>query len=440
MQLPKRPPGIDALFARVAKDHPDRVAELLGSRSDPAPDGRYLHWDELRRRRPPDGLTLEEWWLRIKVARLTSMRELPFSDSAGKPFAYGIPDLVFEAISTTDREASGRLEIGGQVTNPSTRDRYVVRSLMEEAITSSLLEGAAVTRVDAKKLLRSGRRPRDKGERMVVNNFRAMQQIRLWQGDPITPERVCELHEIVTEGTLEHGEPGQLRTSDDVTVKSRDDETVLHVPPPAAQLEARLELACAFARGEVSETFVHPVVRAIVLHFILAYDHPFPDGNGRTARAAFYWSMLSQGYWLFEFLSISRILAAAPAQYARAFLHTETDGNDVTYFLDHQLGVIRQAVRDLHAYLEAKVRTVRGAERRLRELPGLNHRQIALLGHALRHPDAEYTIQAHRTSHGVVYQTARTDLLDLVDRGLLDKSRRGRSFILRPVADLGERF
>jgi hypothetical protein len=47
---------------------------------------------------------------------------------------------------------------------------------------------------------------------------------------------------------------------------------------------------------QVPAVFIHPVMRAITLHFWLAYDHPFCDGNGRTARALFYWSMLKQGY------------------------------------------------------------------------------------------------------------------------------------------------
>jgi Fic family protein len=93
---------------------------------------------------------------------------------------------------------------------------------------------------------------------------------------------------------------------------------------------------------------VHPVVRAILIHFMLGYDHPFYDGNGRTARALFYWSLARSGYWLMEYVSISRLLRQAPAQYARAYRHTETDDNDTTYFIVHQLEVIQQAIAALH--------------------------------------------------------------------------------------------
>lgn len=57
---------------------------------------------------------------------------------------------------------------------------------------------------------------------------------------------------------------------------------------------------CAFPNGHLPDTFIHPAIRAIILHFWLGYDHPFVDGNGRTARALFYWAMLRQNYSLFE--------------------------------------------------------------------------------------------------------------------------------------------
>ena len=92
---------------------------------------------------------------------------------------------------------------------------------------------------------------------------------------------------------------------------------------------------------------MHPAIRAIILHFWLAYDHPFIDGNGRTARALFYWLMLRHGYWLFEFISISEIILKAPVQYGEAFLYTETDQNDLTYFIIHQTEVIRKSMQSL---------------------------------------------------------------------------------------------
>jgi Fic family protein len=281
---------------------------------------------------------------------------------------------------------------------------------------------------------------------MIVNNYRAMEQIRDIDTLELTPETVLQLQRIVTDGTLDDtSAAGRLRRADEAVTVDDYEGNLLHDPPPAASLPERLERLCAFAnRADDVEPFVHPVLKAILLHFMLAYDHPFVDGNGRTARALFYRSLVGHGYWLMEYVSISRLLHRAPTQYARAFLLTESDGLDTTYFLLHQLDVIERAIADLHDYLTRKGAEQRSAERLLTHAPGLadrlNHRQVALLGHALRHPGFSYSVASHRRSHRVTSQTARTDLLKLAVIGLLDKRKRGRAFLFRAPDDLRARI
>ena len=217
--------------------------------------------------------------------------------------------------------------------------------------------------------------------------------------------------------------------------------TVLHEPPAAKSLYVRLKRLCDFAnQDEKSEPFVHPVIRAILLHFMLAYDHPFVDGNGRTARALFYWGMARAGYWLMEYISISSLIKEAPVQYGNAYLYTETDGNDATYFIIHQLDVIERAISALHQYLQRKGTEQSNAEKLLRHAPrlanALNHRQVALLSHALRHPGQDYTVESHRRSHQITPQTSRTDLLQLVKLKLLQQYKRGHAFVFTAPEDL----
>lgn len=408
----------------------------------PDPGGKYLHWDELRHREPPEGLTTEEWWYGVRIARRQAAKPLPLlADADGEPFVYVPTDRMLRQLHELDKNTSGRIQMSEAVTNPRTRDRYIFNSLIEEAITSSQLEGASTTTEVAKEMIRSGRRPVDRSELMILNNYNAMDLVREFEGD-LTPERLFELHRVVTDGTLDDPDKaGRFRTDDDQIAVTDHLGNVLHWPPRAGELQGRLEALCEFANGAGDEgTFIHPVVRAVVLHFWIGYDHPFVDGNGRTARALFYWSMLSQGYWLTEFMSISRILKNAPAQYARSFLFTETDSNDLTYFLDYQLGVIQRAVDELERYLKRKVRQVQRVEALLKKSVDLNHRQLALLSHALRHPGQTYTIEGHRRSNRVVYQTARTDLLDLAERGLLRKRKSGAAYIFSAPSNLGERL
>jgi Fic family protein len=324
-----------------------------------------------------------------------------------------------------------------QITNPDTKDQYLVGSLIEEAITSSQLEGAATTREIAKDMLRAGRRPRDDSERMILNNYLTMQRIGKLRDKPLSRDLVLEVHRLVTDQTLDDpSQAGRFRLGHEERVVAPFGADVFHEPPPAEQLEDRMAAMCTFANDEREELFVHPVIRSIILHFWLAYDHPFVDGNGRTARALFYWSMLRHNYWLIEFISISEVIRKAPAKYGRAFLYTETDDNDLTYFLLYHLDVLKRAVDELHKYVTRKTARLAMLERELRGMRALSHRQRALVSHALRHPHHVYTVESHRSSHGVVHQTARTDLLDLVRRGLLTKEKVGRTWHFGVVPDL----
>jgi len=365
-------------------------------------------------------------------------RTLPLEDQNGDAFTYAVPDEVLRGIEAINRDASGHIAISEQVTNPTTRDRYVVSSLIEEAITSSQLEGAATTRRVAKDMIRSGRAPRTVDERMILNNYRAMTRIGELRKERLSPELIYEIHRLVTEETLDDPTAsGRCQTPNEERVSVWDGDQLLYAPPPAADLPARIEMLCKFANDELDSDYIPPVVRAISLHFMLGYDHPFQDGNGRTARALFYWAMLNRGYWLAEFLSISRILKAAPAQYARSFLHTEQDGNDLTYFVLYQLSVIRRSIQELHDYLDRKIRDVQEVRRILAAMPGeFNHRQVVLLQHAMSNADAEYTVQSHMNSHKVVHETARRDLLELEQRDLLIKHRVGKAFVWVPPPDL----
>ena len=176
---------------------------------------------------------------------------------------------------------------------------------------------------------------------------------------------------------------------------------------------------------------------------MIGYEHPFVDGNGRTARALFYWMMAKSGYWMMEFLSISTIIRKSPGQYARAYLFSETDDNDVTYFLDYNLRVILQSIRTLHSYLARRAREMRDVQHLLDGsvlAAMLNHRQIALLISMRKSPDLVYTIAAHRRSHKVTYQTARTDLLGLADLGLVAVAKHGRAFVYSLARDVDERL
>ncbi len=444
MKIPRTPPSHEDILSNLKKPaQVRRMAEVLVKEEIGAsPGGRYRHWENLRRIQPPNGLSSEEWWAAVKFARRQTRRAIPLKDRDGKSFAYSLADPVLELLHEIDRDATGRIVTSDPIVNPQTRERYIESSLIEEAIASSQLEGASTTREAAKQLIRSGRNPVDRSERMILNNYRAIHLIKEFKGQPLTPDGTFRIHKTLTEGTLDvvTGPDHLRKPGDSIAVYHDADGTLLHTPPPAKEITRRMAAMCDFANKTPTNAFLHPILKAIILHFWLAYDHPFVDGNGRTARALFYWSVLSQDFRMFEFLSISDLIRKAPAKYGRSFLYTETDENDLTYFILAQLQVIRQAIAALRTYLDRKTLETRRIEQSLRSSVTLNHRQVALLGHALRHSGMRYTIAAHRQTHGVTYQTARTDLLDLASRNLLVKTKTGRVFSFTAPADLAKRL
>ena len=406
--------------------------------------GKYFHWDQFRYRPMPDGLPPEKVWGILKFWRNTRYQFVPLTDTKSIAFRFVNVDAVQEMLHHIDQAAAGQFRTDG-VIPAAERDRYVISSLIEEAIRSSQLEGAATTRREAKEMIRSKRDPRDKSERMILNNFNTMRYLVGAKQEKLTPEFVFRLHRMITEQTLKNPDAagrfrnGAVDPDENIRVYSTDNE-VLHTPPPEKELPDRMEAMCAFANGETPESFLHPVLRAIILHFWLAYDHPFVDGNGRTARTLFYWAMLKEGYWLCEFLSISSIFRNAPAKYSHAFLMTETDDNDLTYFIIHHLKTIRSAINELHEYIDRKSAEIRELDQKTRSMRILNHRQKALISHALKNPDIGVTAYSHQGAHSVGYATARSDLLTLVDKGFLVAEKSGKTRIFYPAPDLEQRL
>lgn len=446
MKLPVDPPDYMRIFSETigeSKDSFYRMSEI-GAIDE---RGRYLHWDKLRHLDPPSGFNNEQWWAAMKISRSSNFRSITFKSKLGNKFKYCVHESIEKELHQFDLHAAGNMTGDGQMANSHIKSTFLIKSLVEEAINSSQLEGASTTRNVAKEMIRQGRDPKDKSEQMILNNFHAMQLIREFKDEKLTPSMIMHLHKILTEKTLDDpNKAGEFRSeSDEIHVVDEATGKILHTPPASNELQERMELLCKFANNELDTGFIHPVIRAVLLHFMLAYDHPFVDGNGRTARALFYWSMANQKYWLMEFISISKIIKAAPSQYGKAFLYTETDDDDVTYFISHQIDVIKRAIEELHLFLDKKMRDISYAEELLQnndKLRGkLNLRQLALLRHALKHPRFMYNINEHQNSNGISYDTARKDLMQMADKlKLLVKLKMGKTYAYVSPSDLEERI
>lgn len=446
MRLPAKPPASDELFIKFASE-PEVFARIAGSvRTLPEEFLRYRAWDKIRRTHPvPEGLTREMWWCALKLHRAAGARFLPLSGVDTRPVWFGTPPEVQARLSSLDRVLGSEHQLFRQSALPAdSREEYLIKTLFEESITSSMIEGAVTTRAAARAMLAAGRAPKNKHERMIANNYAAIRHLRETAQAPLTPELLLETHRILTAGTLENPDhEGRFRTDADAPVTLQDDEgTVFFTPPPPAELPARVQAMCDFANAAPEGAgFIHPILRSILLHFWLAYDHPFIDGNGRTARAVFYRGMLHAGYPLVEHISISRAILEHSGAYYRAFLDAETHENDATYFVINQLEMLEKSVEQLREHVAKKRREFADNAHRLAALPMLNRRRSDLLLHAIRHPGESYNGATHAGFHRVNLLTARRDLAELASLGLLlPGPKQGRALTYIAPADLAARL
>ncbi|MGY2251706.1 Fic family protein [Pseudomonas reactans] len=396
--------------------------------------GRYLHWHDFRHR-VPKGVDPETAWGAVKLARSMILKPIDLSAESGQPFKYCLPDYAQTVIHDMEHINS---KLGLGVSNTSTSnesDLFLVESLMmEEAISSAQLEGAATTRKVAKQMLEKEREPVNDDERMIFNNFMLMKLAKNSKDMGLSIELIRRFHTEATRNIQEdYACPGEVRRENDIYVKGRDDE-VAHQPPDAALLLDRLEKLCEFANenhdGHDGRPFIHPAVKAIILHFMIGYEHPFNDGNGRTARCIFYWYMLKSGYWAFEYISISALLKQAPVQYGESYLFTETDENDLTYFICYQLKIIERAMDDFLKYIELKRKEFYDVMGLLADAgfnKDLNFRQVHLLKKVLRSPGRLFIAKEVKNDFDVSEGTARADLEKLVKLKLLAKTKEGKT-------------
>jgi Fic family protein len=414
--------------------------------------GRYLHWDQLLWRLEK-GVDAEEAWLSTKFARGAIQKfvpELKAKEDTGY-FNYCIPDSLFSQLHYIDKKTGGGHSLGeSSFMSSGEKGRYLVKSLMmEEAITSSQLEGASTSRKVAKEMLETQRQPSDKSEQMIFNNYLLMKKAVERKDEPLSIELILELHEVATYKAIDNDAvSGEFRVDNNITVTDLYNE-VAHEPPCHTTIQERLDALCHFANSESDglsdNRFIHPLVKAVILHFMIGYIHPFGDGNGRTARALFYWFMLRSGYWLFEYVSISKLIQEKRSDYDKAYIYTETDEFDLTYFLYNQVDVVVKAVDALHEHVETKKRDYYEFMEWVDNSPiskVLKRGELEVLKEAVKHPGKLFTAKQVSVDFDINENTARSYLNKLVDEDLLiaAKNKKGKGVSYFAPADLRERL
>ena len=374
----------------------------------------YEYWDKVKYKKLPEGFTPQMLWTNVKASRLRNMI-LVWEK-------YGINLCVTSQMQRLCHEFDMKFgsfwEVEGD-TQSAEKKYYLSSSLMEEAIYSSKMEGASTTRIVAKDMLRKKKSPQNKSQQMIANNYNTIQYIVEHKDEPLTEETLLHIHRLMTEKTMDNPEDtGRFRTNDKVVVADMVEGDIIYTPPSFQEIPEFVESLCDFFNNDNPRTFIHPIIRGIIVHFMLAFMHPFADGNGRTARALFYWYMLKEKYWLTEYMSISRVIAKSKPSYEKSFRYVENDGNDIGYFVAYNLRALDISFQQLTDYIQRKQREKKAATSFM--IAGnINYRQAMILQRFKEEPNTIMTVKDVQEQFSVSSMTARKDLSDLVQQGYL---------------------
>lgn len=376
--------------------------------------GRYLPWHKYQYR-VAKGLDPVTAWSFTRRTRHSAMQFIGYANTKNQQAGFNQTALMTEVCEQADKLAT-TLALSQQQKRLSDIGAALVHLQYEEPITSSQLEGANTTTLVAWKMLESGRKPCTESEHMIAGNARLMKEIAAHLEEPLSISLIRQFH-VTGMGGIDDARyvPGDFRTTDDVVIADYDGN-VVHQPPPAAEITPRLQAICDWANGK-NGGYIHPLIRACILHFMVAHEHPFRDGNGRTSRALFYWSLRKSGYDAFQYISISSLLYAAPVKYAQSYQYTESDGMDLTFFIEFQMQIVKRALNHYLEHIETMLKRRAVAEKILFESGAfhrLTRRQFALFNIMQAWPDTEFSAAQISDILGVSDNTARTDLRALV--------------------------
>lgn len=425
----------EKLFKRIFHD-PD-IIKLANDTFEPV----YLYWDKIKHKNLPKGIMREEFWAIIKIIRKLQSSKTTIKDENGKYFTWlKLPGLE-QFLHQIDLNTGGNLPVFAKDIDERDKYKMISRGVMEEAIASSQLEGANTTREVAKELLREGRKPTTKSEQMIFNNYKAMKIIEEeYKNKELTIELMFELHKMITEDTISEKEQGRFRKDEEKIVVSDSFGKVYHIPPKTDFVEKEINAFLDFANDKNEESFLHPVIKAIMLHFWLAYLHPFTDGNGRLARLLFYWYLLKKNYWAFAYLPLSKAIKESPIQYGNAYVYSEQDDLDLTYFIDYNIRKIKIALESFIKYLEKESQKNKEMNKLSRSIYHFNRRQIQLLQYLCDNKKERTSATMHMNIYQISKVTAIKDLKKLKDLGFLLSQKKGRYVYYYPTEKIKELF
>ena len=379
---------------------------------------RYLCRKDIIHRLPVS-VPIAKFWPMLQEERRRQSKPMPLMDQQDNPFWFVLNSSIEKQC---DRVAA--LSRRDQIFDTPAFEAMMDDAVIDEAVFSSMIEGAFTSREAAIGFLRKQKEPANKSEQMVKNNYDALTYVLEHLDEPITSEVIIDIARIVTRNAAEEQVTGYRRGK--VVVMGR--EEVVYTPPEAERVPEMMDALIRF----IEESELHPVLKACIAHFYFVYVHPFGDGNGRTARALSYMMLLQSGYEFFRYFSISSLVAKERGKYYKAMRNVEESDGDMTYFIDFYSDMLARSVAEMENHLTHHV--LAGQRVHALEQSGvLNDRQLAGVKWLLEGDSERITVDSWRKKHKVTTETARRDLLTLTEHGILTRQMEGRKAVFHII-------
>lgn len=219
---------------------------------------------------------------------------------------------------------------------------------MEEEIESTLQIENIQSNCESVRRIFQGAVPENGEEHLILGMKKGIEFIGNLE-NKITEENLYKLY-MVSVGQFLRGEDslpteGYYR-NDSVYVV---DDKSYHMGLDERLLPEVMEKCIDFA---ASKDRVPELVKACILHFYIAYLHPYFDGNGRIARLIHLWYLVQQGFSSTLFYTFSKYINESKKEYYHSFVSIEENFKvsgilDITPFIIYFRDYVYQRIGEI---------------------------------------------------------------------------------------------
>ena len=362
-----------------------------------------------------------ETWKAVQEYRKDKSIKVPLFDKEGKNFWFIITENIREALEYIDE--SGQMSLLENI-DAKIKSQVVHDFLIDESFSSSVIEGAFSTKKRTNEIIKNKLDPKNLSEQMILNNYHALTYILDNIDDPLSEKILLDIYKIITKNTLRDDCITEKYRTDIVHVTDIYHGEPIYTAPTHDKIQPMMDDLFKFI-SDVGD--IHPIIKACIIHFYFVYVHPFFDGNGRTARVISFMYLIQNGYNFFKFYSVSNMIKNSRSKYYASIKQTEDYDNDLTYFIYYMVEMYANSINEVLGRF-VKVMNRNLIDKYL-DNSGLklSNRQNKVIDALLKEDGSNFiSISEYQKRYKTSYETARSDLLQLHDLGLLNKVKKGK--------------